>query len=81
MSIAKKCDICGTFYEPYTVKHEEKDTNGLAFLYIDKEGNSYHHRIQDCCPDCMLSIAGHVTRLKDKNKPVDIAEEDWDDLK
>ena len=64
MAVAKKCDICGKFYELYNVKNDSKNTNGFMFLNINDERKYYAHDIIDCCPECMRSIRGHIDLLK-----------------
>lgn len=64
MSIAKQCDICGGFYEPYNIKNNAKNTNGLAFLNIDNEMRYFAHDPIDCCPTCMNLIQEHIEYMK-----------------
>lgn len=60
MSIAKQCDICGGFYEPYNIKNNAKNTNGLAFLNIDNEMHYFAHDPIDCCPECIDVIQRYI---------------------
>lgn len=76
MALAKKCDICGKFYEPYSVK-EDKEPNGVAFIHVNDRNGDWWAAGRgklDCCPECMESILIHIMRLKDKKHidPVDL---------
>lgn len=64
MAFAKKCDICGEFYDPYNIKRNPLNTNGFMLLNIDVEGGYYENQINDCCPTCMDSIRNHINDLK-----------------
>lgn len=67
MALAKKCDLCGDYYEPYnTAKHAE-NVNGIAYFNIDADRKSWtRHIVIDCCPKCMESIKNHINSLKRK---------------
>lgn len=64
MAVAKKCDICGKFYELYNVKNDSKNTNGFMFLNINDERKYFAHDAIDCCSECMRSIRNHIDLLK-----------------
>lgn len=64
MAIAKKCDVCGKFYEPYNEKNDPKNVNGFMLINIDKERKYYVHNVTDCCPECMDSILNYINKLK-----------------
>ena len=68
MSNARRCDICGKFYD---IKLNEKD--GFAFFYTYNGGGRGYDRIKDCCPDCIKAIQD-VMDLRKMN-----AEEDKND--
>lgn len=51
MSDARRCDVCGNFYE---TKLNKKD--GFAFFYTYNGGGRGYDRIKDCCPDCIKAI-------------------------
>ena len=63
MSIAKKCDICGKYYESYNTKNNSEKTNGLMFLTIDDRQQYHSHNVIDTCPECMDSIKAHIDNL------------------
>lgn len=56
MSIAKKCDRCGKFYEEYNAKPNEYKVNGFCLVTIRTEHSSYKHPWQDLCKDCMSEL-------------------------
>ena len=35
MALARKCDVCGRFYESYNEKKNSENPNGFMFLSID----------------------------------------------
>lgn len=37
MSLAKKCDICGKFYEDYTINNENKEVNAFVLVCTDED--------------------------------------------
>lgn len=62
--IARKCDRCGKFYEPYKEKNEcsSKDVNGIAFVHI-KTDNTYSGVIKDgldLCHECLMAVIAFV---------------------
>lgn len=64
MSTAKKCDICGTLYESYNIKHDKKNTNGIMFLNIDDQQKYFPNDMIDCCQKCMEAIRLNIDILK-----------------
>lgn len=68
MSIAKKCDICGNFYEPYNIKNRAEKPNGFRFLNIDNAQKYFSHDITDCCPDCMSKLQAYIKYIKENSK-------------
>lgn len=67
MATAKKCDICGKFYELYNTEDDENKVNGLMLLNIDESGKYFVHKAIDCCPTCMETI---VEAIKRTNKQI-----------
>lgn len=63
MALAKKCDICGTFYDLYNHKNNKDKLNGFMFLNIDESGRYFSHNPVDCCPTCMESIQRYINSL------------------
>ena len=63
MAVAKKCALCGSFYE-----YEAKSINGIALVHNYTNNNYYIYGMFDCCPDCMHSIQVTIELLKEKGK-------------
>lgn len=68
MSLARKCDICGKFYENYgksNMGNLFNEPNTIEFIYAghsDMRLNRY-----DCCPACMGEITRVINNLKAEN--------------
>ena len=64
MAVAKKCDICGSFYE-YEAYQGAKNhnPNGISFVHINMIG-THPGELIDCCPKCMHSIQVTIELLK-----------------
>ena len=69
MSDARRCDICGNFYD---IKLNEADGFAFFYTYNGTEHRCYD-RIKDCCPDCIKAIKD-IMNLRNK-----INEEDKND--
>ena len=69
MSSAKKCDVCGKLYKPYTIKHKNKGINGIVLAEIDNFQVPFVSETLDCCFDCMKEILKMIeVRNAKKNK-------------
>lgn len=55
MSLAKKCDRCGKFYEFYKIKGNN-DFNGVATIEILNNRNYHSKDILDLCSECRDSF-------------------------
>ena len=66
MSLAKKCDICGKLYEPYTTECDFRGVNGIVLVFIDEEGEygTPPDTATDCCPECMKAIMHFIDGLR-----------------
>ena len=68
MAIAKRCDICGTYYEPYNIAvsgpEAKKLNNGITFISNDNNGRYFAGECMDCCPICLGSIKDRIEQLK-----------------
>lgn len=64
MANARRCDICGAFYDSYNVQNNEEKPNGFMLVNIDDRQKYFHHYPYDCCPLCMNSIMKHIESLK-----------------
>lgn len=57
MSLAKKCDRCGKFYEHYPINNPPKECNALEKVRLGKHGAvEYRDSYIDLCQDCMDSF-------------------------
>lgn len=73
MSIAKKCDICGKLYDPYSIPINsddgDLDVNGLAIVHINEEGEyGAPDEACDCCEDCLRQILDLMDHLEYEGK-------------
>ena len=68
MAIARKCDICGTYYEPYNIANSKREVesnrNAIAFVSINDNDKYFSSTPMDCCPKCLESIRRHIDDLK-----------------
>ena len=75
MANAKKCDICGKFYDHYGSKNpvnfKVMEPNMIDLGYEDKDGADTWTNQIDCCPTCMKSIQDHIDNLKKGNTNAD----------
>lgn len=63
MSDARRCDICGNFYEIELGKND-----GFAFFNTYSGAGRGYDRLKDCCPDCVKAIKELLeSRKEDKN--------------
>lgn len=68
MANAKKCDVCGGFYEPYNEANNSKNPNGFSTMSIDCYGKYWMYKKLDCCPECMSAITEFISSLNPKRK-------------
>lgn len=76
MSTAKKCDVCGKLYKPYTIKHKNKEINGIVLAEIDSFQVHFVSETLDCCFDCAKDI---LKIIEVRNTKKDKAEEELSD--
>lgn len=68
MSLAKKCDICGKYYEDYSMVFKNEKIN--AFVFVETDEECRYDCIKDgtdCCPECLSSITHHIRMLETKH--------------
>ena len=56
MALARKCDRCGNFYNPYISRTIKGDFNALKLINCYLTNDFYSNRIYDLCPDCLDSF-------------------------
>lgn len=62
--LAKKCDICGAFYESYNERNDPCSPSGFMLVNVCANGSYYESGITDCCPKCMAAIMDTIESLK-----------------
>ena len=66
--LARKCDICGKFYDFYGLDNCSKP-NGITLVNNDPKGYERNLEHYDCCPECMDEIVKCIVGLgKNKKK-------------
>ena len=66
--IARKCDRCGKFYEPYKEKNEcnMDNVNGVAFVHINTD-STYSGSAKDghdLCHECLMAVIAFVREVE-----------------
>lgn len=62
MSIAKKCDFCGAFYEHYSGR------NGMSLERLNWNGSvNSTEKTFDLCKDCMNALEKFIEERIDEN--------------
>lgn len=75
MALAKKCDICGKFYERYTTT--DKEPNGILIIHSNDTNSDYWSAGRgkmDCCPECLKAVHDCIDKLKHPEVPVKIGD-------
>lgn len=68
MSLAKKCDICGKYYEDYSIVFKNEKINAFVFVETDEKCRyNCSKDTTDCCPECLSSITHHIRMLETKH--------------
>ena len=58
MAKARKCDICGEYYDGYNLKN---GSNGITFIRIHDDGS--YTRVSDLidlCPKCRVNVSALI---------------------
>jgi len=64
MAAAKKCDVCGKFYDVYNHKQDPNNPNGIMFVNIDGKGDYYRGTPTDLCPSCLTHVKSFIAQLR-----------------
>lgn len=64
MANAKKCDICGKFYDIYNTTKDCKNHNSFRFANVNEYDVCWNQRLYDCCPTCMEQIKSYIELMK-----------------
>ena len=68
MSIAKKCDVCGSLYESYSFKRSDPSKqNGIMLLNIDNKQQYWSHGAMDLCPECLAAVQNVIKERSETN--------------
>lgn len=67
-TVIKKCEICGSCYEPYNVKQDKENTNGYMFVNVNTNESYYMGDIKTCCPTCMTTIRRFIKTIQEHSK-------------
>ena len=66
--IARKCDRCGKYYEPYRSNHDgfEEGVNGISFIHMktNRECSSAVKDRYDLCPECLRAAIAFIKEGK-----------------
>lgn len=67
MSLARKCDVCGTLYEQYCVGSKDKP-NGIMLVRWYPNSSSSYDSIDgfDLCPSCMQRVNDLLMSIKEE---------------
>lgn len=54
MAIAKKCDRCGLYYDPYNCENDAEKINAIKLMniYFNSYDIYFSHGPYDLCPAC-----------------------------
>lgn len=56
MSLARKCDRCGSFYIPESRRSREDGFNAINLANRTLDNATYSKRTYDLCPNCSNSL-------------------------
>lgn len=68
MSIAKKCNRCGTYYDEYNVKDSSSKINGFMTLNLDSKQSYHKNGPYDLCPSCSSELMEWFIKYRKENK-------------
>lgn len=74
MALAKKCDICGRFYDyDYKIQcginvDKSYTANGICIINSDEGNYAFHREHLDLCEPCMTTVIGLLREMKERKK-------------
>jgi hypothetical protein len=71
MALAKKCDICGGFYEAYNCNDDPDNPSGIMLVNVCKDDTYFSNDVIDCCPGCMKVICDTIDNLIKPDEPME----------
>lgn len=66
MAVAKKCDRCGKFFEPYNYRDDSSKINGIMTLNLDSTNRYFTHGPYDLCPSCSTELMNWFNASEEK---------------
>lgn len=66
MADAKKCDVCGEYYDKYYTSEKDRDKANTIILTNGMILSRGHVDAKELCPDCMKSVKEHLEYLSSK---------------
>lgn len=64
MAIARKCDICGRYYDPYNNTGCLRKSNGVTFISVTNSEEVSTNERYDCCPECIEKVSSFIETMK-----------------
>ena len=69
MSLAKKCDRCGIYYEQRNISFKKQSINGIMLADRKVNNESHFGRMNiDLCPKCLNSLVDRLAYDEKENK-------------
>lgn len=65
MALARKCDLCGAYYDFYNV---HSDPNCFTFVNVNDDNEHLDLEYFDLCPNCLEELTNKVKKLKGVNQ-------------
>jgi hypothetical protein len=64
MANAKKCDICGGFYDAYNDNYYNANPNYITYGFENEYDDHCDVSLYECCPKCMFEIMFLIEMIK-----------------
>lgn len=69
MSLAKKCDRCGVYYEQRSISFKKQSINGIVLADRKVNNEAQFGRMNiDLCPKCLNSLVAWLAYDEKENK-------------
>lgn len=68
MALAKRCDKCGNFFEPYEGSIDGMKCNAVVTSCVAPDGDWHTRKKYDLCGDCLDSFAKWFSGHSEKEK-------------
>lgn len=60
LHIVKICNRCGKVYDPYNMKNDNNEVNGIHFLNLGISQKYYSHDPLDYCLECRNTLKERI---------------------